>query len=51
MDRVGFIGLGKMGRPMASNLVRKGFSLVVYDINPTPVRELEARGARAATRR
>ena len=48
MDRVGFIGLGNMGRPMASNLARKGFSLVVYDINPTPVRELEALGARAA---
>ena len=49
MQRVGFIGLGNMGRPMASNLARKGFSLVVYDINPAPVRELEALGARAAT--
>jgi len=48
MDRVGFIGLGKMGRPMASNLVRKGFPLVVFDVNPAPMRELEALGARAA---
>ena len=48
MDRVGFIGLGIMGRPMASNLVRKGFPLVVYDINPAPLRQLEALGARAA---
>ena len=48
MDRIGFIGLGNMGRPMASNVARKGFSLVVYDINPTPVRELEALGAGAA---
>ena len=45
---IGFIGLGNMGRPMASNLVRKGFSLVVHDINLEPVRALEALGARAA---
>lgn len=48
MDTVGFIGLGNMGRPMASNLCRKGTTLVVYDINPEPVRELAALGARAA---
>src|SRR5262245_4090422 len=45
---VGFIGLGNMGRPMASNLVRKGFALVVHDINLEPVKALEALGARAA---
>jgi 4-hydroxybutyrate dehydrogenase/sulfolactaldehyde 3-reductase len=44
---VGFIGLGRMGRPMASNLVRKGSSLIVFDVNPEPVRALEALGARA----
>jgi 4-hydroxybutyrate dehydrogenase / sulfolactaldehyde 3-reductase len=33
MDMIGFIGLGRMGRPMASNLCRKGFRLVVHDIN------------------
>ena len=48
MDTIGFIGLGNMGRPMASNLVRKGSRLVVYDINPAPVAVLEALGARAA---
>ena len=47
-DRIGFIGLGNMGRPMASNLVRKGFPLVVFDVNPDPVRELGQLGARAA---
>ena len=31
---IGFIGLGRMGRPMASNLCRKGFALIVYDMNP-----------------
>src|SRR5690349_18428665 len=49
MNSVGFIGLGNMGRPMAANLIRKGFSLVVHDVNPTPVQELSAAGARAAS--
>ncbi len=38
---VGFVGLGRMGRPMASNLCRKGFRLLVNDINPEAVAELE----------
>ena len=33
-DRVGFIGLGTMGGPMAQNLVKAGVSLVVHDANP-----------------
>jgi 4-hydroxybutyrate dehydrogenase/sulfolactaldehyde 3-reductase len=48
MATIGFIGLGNMGRPMASNLVRKGFSLVVYDVVASPVEALAALGARAA---
>jgi 4-hydroxybutyrate dehydrogenase/sulfolactaldehyde 3-reductase len=48
MDKVGFIGLGRMGRGMASNLCRKGFELLVYDINPEPMRALERVGARPA---
>jgi 4-hydroxybutyrate dehydrogenase/sulfolactaldehyde 3-reductase len=48
MERVGFIGLGNMGKPMASNLARKGFPLVVFDINPAPLAQLEALGARVA---
>ena len=46
MPLIGFIGLGNMGRPMASNLQRKGFALMVQDINPAPVRTLEELGAR-----
>jgi 4-hydroxybutyrate dehydrogenase/sulfolactaldehyde 3-reductase len=49
MDRIGFIGLGNMGRPMASNLVRKGFPVVAFDVNPGPVRQLEQLGARTAS--
>jgi 3-hydroxyisobutyrate dehydrogenase-like beta-hydroxyacid dehydrogenase len=45
---VGFIGLGKMGHPMARNLLKAGFSLTVYDRDEKPVRELAQLGARAA---
>ena len=48
MPTLGFIGLGNMGRPMASNLCRKGFSVIVHDINPAPVAQLKALGATVA---
>src|SRR5207249_2074383 len=34
MDTVGFIGLGTMGMPMATNLAKAGVPLVVHDANP-----------------
>jgi 4-hydroxybutyrate dehydrogenase / sulfolactaldehyde 3-reductase len=46
--KIGFIGLGRMGRPMAANLQKKGFDLLVYDINPNAVSALIGLGARAA---
>ena len=46
--RVGFIGLGNMGRPMASNLVRKGERLIVHDVNGAPARALAELGAQMA---
>jgi 3-hydroxyisobutyrate dehydrogenase len=46
--RVGFIGLGDMGKAMASNLVPKGFDARVFDLNPVPVKELVEAGATAA---
>ncbi len=46
--RVGFIGLGVMGRPMALNLVKAGHQLTVFDIDPAGVAVLVAAGARAA---
>ena len=48
MKKIGFIGLGIMGRPMAKNLLKAGFSLVVYDINPLAVDDLVKAGAQAA---
>ena len=49
MNLIGFIGLGKMGRPMAANLCRKGTKLLAYDVNPEPVAELVAIGADGGT--
>ena len=37
MTKIGFIGLGRMGKSMALNLARKGFQLAVYDINDAPM--------------
>jgi len=48
-DMLGFIGLGIMGKPMAKNLIKAGFSLVVYDVNQAPVAELVSLGAIAVS--
>lgn len=48
MTRVGFIGLGKMGKPMALNVVKKGFTLTVCDQAAEPAEELRRHGARVA---
>jgi 4-hydroxybutyrate dehydrogenase/sulfolactaldehyde 3-reductase len=48
MTTIGFIGLGNMGQPMASNLCRKVAPPVVFDIEPDRVAALATLGARAA---
>ncbi len=45
MQKIGFIGLGIMGKPMAANLVKAGYTLKVYDLNPESVVELAGLGA------
>ena len=45
---LGFIGLGIMGRPMAKNLVKGGYPLVVHSRSKGPVDDLTAAGARSA---
>ncbi len=47
-EKVGFVGLGLMGRPMARNLVQAGYDLVVYNRSRGKVDELVAEGAEAA---
>jgi 2-hydroxymethylglutarate dehydrogenase len=46
--KVGFIGVGNMGRPMALNLLKSDFGVVVYDTNPAAVEPLRQQGARVA---
>ena len=46
--KIGFIGLGIMGKPMAKNLIKAGHELVVTDIVKEAVAEVEACGAAAA---
>ncbi len=48
MKKIGFIGLGIMGRPMAKNLLKAGYSLVVYDIVPSAVEDVVKAGAQGA---
>lgn len=43
--KIGFIGLGAMGRPMSKNLIKAGHEVHVYDIVPAAVEELVAAGA------
>src|SRR5215208_798189 len=47
-DTIGFIGLGLMGKPMAKNLVARGYPLVVHSRSAGPVDELVALGAARA---
>ena len=49
MEKIGFIGLGRMGKPMAANLRKKGFELVVMDLNQAAVGELVRLGATAGS--
>lgn len=48
MTTVGFIGLGIMGAPMATNLVNAGFDVVGYNRHPGPEQRLVEAGGRAA---
>ncbi len=47
-DKVGFVGLGNMGGPMARNLLRAGIELVVHDLDPRKVQSLAEAGAEVA---
>lgn len=47
MMKIGFIGLGIMGKPMAKNLLKSGHQLKVYDINTDAVKEVAGAGAEA----
>ncbi len=48
MERIGFIGVGIMGKPMALNLLKAGYAVTVHDLNRQPVDELVQQGADSA---
>jgi 3-hydroxyisobutyrate dehydrogenase-like beta-hydroxyacid dehydrogenase len=47
-ERLGFIGVGRMGDPMARNLLAAGFDLTIYDTNAAAIEPLAAMGAQVA---
>lgn len=49
MKKVGVIGLGIMGKPMAQNLLKAGYEVMVRDLNPAPVEALVQMGAVAGS--
>lgn len=48
-ERIGFIGLGIMGKPMARNLIKAGYSLTVYDVVGERMEELVTDGVKGAS--
>lgn len=46
--KIGFIGLGIMGKPMAKNLIKAGYDLIVYDLNAGAMDEVAACGCEKA---
>ena len=48
-ERIGFVGLGIMGKPMAKNLLKAGYSLTVYDIVGANLEEVVTEGATGAS--
>lgn len=46
--KIGFIGLGAMGRGLAGNLLRKGFDVAVWDVSPAAIDAMAAQGAKRA---
>jgi 3-hydroxyisobutyrate dehydrogenase len=48
MIKIGFVGLGHMGNPMAANLLKAGFAVTVFDVSQSAIQTLVSQGAIAA---
>ena len=46
MEKIGFIGVGIMGKPMCKNLIDSGYKLIVYDLNEEALNEVVEYGAK-----
>jgi 3-hydroxyisobutyrate dehydrogenase-like beta-hydroxyacid dehydrogenase len=44
--KIGFVGLGNIGKPMAMNLLKAGYDLMVHDLRPEATKEMAAAGAK-----
>jgi 2-hydroxy-3-oxopropionate reductase len=49
MKKIGFIGIGIMGKPMAKNLIDAGYSLIAYDIRKEALEEIISYSAESAS--
>jgi len=47
-EHIGFVGLGMMGLPMAKNLVKAGYGVTVFDLNPSTVADAQKFGSDSA---
>jgi 3-hydroxyisobutyrate dehydrogenase-like beta-hydroxyacid dehydrogenase len=47
-EKIGWIGVGKMGNPMSRNLIKAGYPLTVFDIAPAAMNALVEKGAKVA---
>ena len=48
MFKVGFVGLGIMGKPMAKNVLKAGYEVTVYDFNEATLEEMKQSNAKVA---
>jgi 3-hydroxyisobutyrate dehydrogenase len=48
IKKIGFVGLGNMGFPMALRLIKAGYAVTVYDVRPEPGKLLQEEGAKIA---
>jgi len=49
INKIGFIGLGTIGKPVAINLAKKGYSISAFDLHSRPIEELLELGATVAS--
>jgi 3-hydroxyisobutyrate dehydrogenase-like beta-hydroxyacid dehydrogenase len=49
MDRIGIVGVGRMGLAMARHLIKAGYSVTACDLDPSQLSQAREAGARIAT--
>ena len=49
MEKIGFIGLGRMGLPMAANIIKGGYEVLVYDVVANQLEAAIAKGGQGCS--